>query len=156
MNDIKDSAAACRALQEYLDQCIALVPQMGIRVQSLDDSGLTLFAPLDPNKNHIGTAFGGSLSGLATLSCWGLLWILLRDEEDQQIVIQDNSMRYMKPVRADFMAKCPMPGERELKRFQLAFSKHGKARLPLHAEVFSRGEQVGEFSGNFVAMRDHG
>ena len=150
---IENPAAAKRALQDYLDTSIALVPQMGIKVKTLDDDGLTLFAPLDPNKNHIGTAFGGSLSGLATLSCWGLLWVLLHEQPDQQIVIQDNHVRYLKPVTADFTAKCPMPGDNELQRFELAFNKRNKARLALHSDIFSDGELVGEFSGNFVAVK---
>ncbi len=150
---VKNPAASKQALQEYLDTCIALVPQMGVQVKALDDSGLTLFAPLQANKNHIGTAFGGSISGLATLSCWGLLWILLHEHPEQQIVIQDNHVRYLKPVIADFMAKCPMPGDNELQRFELAFTKRGKARLALHADIYSAGELVGEFSGNFVAVK---
>ena len=47
---------------------------MGVKVESLDEDYLTLFAALAPNINHIGTAFGGSLHGLATLACWGVVW----------------------------------------------------------------------------------
>ena len=61
-------------LQGFLDEHIPLTRAIQLRVASLDDSGLRLEAPLAPNVNDKGTAFGGSLASLLTLAGWGLLW----------------------------------------------------------------------------------
>jgi len=55
-------------LQERIDQEIPLAKHIGIVVESADDTTVVLRAPLAPNGNHKGTAFGGSLYSVAVLS----------------------------------------------------------------------------------------
>ena len=60
--------------REYLQRRIvgefAVAKHMGIVVESADDSAVVLRAPLAPNANHKGTAFGGSLYSVAVLAGW--------------------------------------------------------------------------------------
>ena len=73
---------------------------MGVHVERFDESALILTAPLAPNHNHLGTAFGGSLATLATLAGYTLLWLELGDRESH-IVIQESQIRYLAPVRGE-------------------------------------------------------
>src|SRR5690606_33240492 len=54
--------------EAFLHAKIPLARAMGVRVERCDSEGLVLTAPLEPNHNHLGTAFGGSLAALATLA----------------------------------------------------------------------------------------
>lgn len=143
---------AARLLQEYLEHSIPLVPQMQIRVVELNDAHLVLGAPLAPNRNHIGTVFGGSLNGLATLSCWGLVWLLLHGR-GAQIVIREGNMKFRRPATSEFTAHCPLPPQDVQRQFVEQFQRRGRAGLDLEAEVHCNGSRVAEFQGNFVAIR---
>lgn len=139
-------------LQEYLDHAIPLVPHMQVHVAELSDTTLRLEAPLAPNRNHIGTVFGGSLNALATLSCWGLVWLALHDR-NAQIVIHEGSMKFMKPANGDFAAVCKLPPEQELRKFIEQFEHQGRARITLTAEIHCNDKIAARFEGGFAAMR---
>lgn len=144
-------ADAVRLLQEYLDHAIPLVSHMQVSVASFDDEALTLTAPLEPNRNHIGTVFGGSLNGLATLACWGLVWLALHDR-GAHIVIHEGRMKFSKPATGNFSAVCARPSSDILESFVTQYAERGRARIALTATVNSNGIAVAEFEGRFAAM----
>ena len=125
---------------------------MEVHVAECDDAHLILTAPLAPNRNHLRTAFGGSLHALATLSGYGLLWWLLRDPH-AHIVIRESTIRYDRPVRGDLRAVCRSPEPQELERFRRDFARKAKARLALEATIEDGGEIAVVFRGVFVALR---
>lgn len=141
------------ALQDYLDRAIPLITHMGIRVTRVARDGVRLSAPLGPNRNHIGTAFGGSLHGLATLASWGLLWLLLRETPGMEIVVRESRMRYTAPARSDLEAFCPTPNPGMLGQFFRNLERRGKAGLELPSRVECREEVCADFEGSFVALR---
>lgn len=145
------SGDAARLLQEYLDHAIPLVPQMQVSVDALSDTALVLSAPLAPNRNHIGTVFGGSLNGLATLSCWGLVWLLLHGR-NAHIVIHESHMKFSRPATGTFSAGCTIPGENILDDFVRQYEQRGRARLGLAAEVLCENATVATFEGSFAAI----
>ncbi|MBS1246876.1 MAG: thioesterase domain protein, partial [Proteobacteria bacterium] len=101
-----------KELERTLHAEIPLTRAMGVRVVRADQYGLVLGAALAPNLNHKKTAFGGSLNSLATLACWGLIQLLLRDRGWAiTVVIQESSVQFLKPVMRDFEAVCPLPPE---------------------------------------------
>ena len=57
-------------LQFRITSEFALARHIGIVVERADDSGIILSAPLLPNANYKGTAFGGSLFSVAVLTGW--------------------------------------------------------------------------------------
>lgn len=146
-------ADAVRMLQDYLDHAIPLVPQMQVRVATLNDAELVLTAPLAPNRNHIGTVFGGSLNALGTLACWGLVWLALQDR-GAHIVIHEGRMKFHKPATADFSAACTIPEDDRLQRFVAQYRRRGRARITLHADISCNGRNVAEFEGAFAAIRE--
>jgi len=141
------------ALQRYLLDCIPLLQHMEVGVKSVHRDAIHLTAPLAPNSNHIGTAFGGSLHGLGTLAAWGLLWVLLRDDPEVSLVIRDSQMRYLEPATEQLNAICEPPNVGLINQFLRAIQRRNKAAIELHARVESQGRVCAEFQGIFVALR---
>jgi len=144
---------APRRLESYLRASIPVVNFMDVRVLSCDIKGVVLEAPLQPNKNHIGTAFGASLHGLATLAGWGLVWLTLEDKPEREIVVAMSSMRYRAPAPSTFQARCALPDADALWGLRDDYTNRRRARIVLDATVTCSGERVADFEGTFVALR---
>ncbi|HEY0755194.1 MAG TPA: thioesterase domain-containing protein [Ktedonobacteraceae bacterium] len=144
-----------QALQQTLEHEIPLTRHFGLRVLAYDERGLTLGAPLAPNINHKRTAFAGSLNSVVTLTGWGLLWLILREQEiSAHVVIQDSSCSYLRPVSDDFSAFCPKPAFEEITKLVESLRKRGRARIELSAEVHNASDVAVLFTGRYVIMRD--
>lgn len=139
-------------LERILHAGIPLTRAMQVRVLRADRNGLALGAALAPNLNHKQTAFGGSLNSLATLACWGLIQLLVRDHGSAiTIVIQESDVQFLKPVLRDFEAVCPLPAEPVIERFLHTLKGRGRARLALDSTIHADGEIACRFHGKFVA-----
>lgn len=140
-------------VEAYLHRHIPLSREIGIRVVSVDAAGVRLAAPLEPNLNHQSTAFGGSVACLAILSAWTLAHVRLRDTGiAAAIVIQRNSVEYLKPVHAEMEAYCPVPAPAVWDRFVGGVRRRGRGRIQLSAEVSSEGVLAATFDGHYVAL----
>lgn len=126
---------------------------MRIRVADATDSQLTLAAPLAPNLNHEGIAFGGAIECLGTLACWGLLWLAL-DTADTMIVIQRGETEFIAPITDELRAEARFPDTETWKRFADQFARHGRSRIELAATIGSTTQTgAARFQGRFVATR---
>jgi thioesterase domain-containing protein len=145
-----------RELQAVLHHEIPLSQQIGLTVGEYDGACLSLRAPLAPNVNHKATAFAGSLTAVATLAGWGVVWLILRERDLRGvIVIQESATEYHLPVGHDFVATCRIPSERVIEHFLSALRRRGKARLPLTVDIRADAGQVAvAFTGSYVALSD--
>lgn len=125
---------------------------MGVHVESYNKEQLVLTAPLEANHNHLGTAFGGSLSAIATLAGYGLLWLELGDRQCH-IVVHSSTIHYRRPVRENIHAICRRPDEVALAAFKTKFASIGKARITLHVTIEHDGLMCVDFEGVYVAIR---
>jgi len=141
-------------LERFLRDKIPLARAMGLRVLPSPADRLVLEAPLAPNRNHLGTAFGGSLHALPTLACYAALWIVLRDAGlDGHVVVKHSAADYRQPVTGDLRATCPRPSAAQAKAFIADLKRHRKARMELTATVAGTNERPAvEFAGTFVAV----
>lgn len=137
--------------QEFLHQQIPITRAMGIQVESFDNNNLTLSAPIALNYNHLGTAFGGSLSAIATLAGYALLWLELGDRF-AHIVVRESTIRYDRPVTGDIRAVCKRISSDALMDFKTKFHRNGKARITLPVTIESDGLSAVAFMGVFVAI----
>ncbi|MES2658573.1 MAG: thioesterase domain-containing protein [Verrucomicrobiota bacterium] len=144
--------AILRETTEFLHEQIPITRAMGVKVESIAGGGLVLTAPLAPNHNHLGTAFGGSLGAIATLAGYGLLWLQLGDR-GAHIVVKGSSLRYPHPVRGDIRAVCEAPDAVVLADFKETFAKKGKARIRLVVNIVEDDRVCVEFEGEYVAMK---
>jgi thioesterase domain-containing protein len=141
------------AVERYLYEHIPLSAAMAVSVSSIDDGGVILSAPLQPNINHRSTAFGGSISAVAILSAWTLIYVRLQLRSIPcQIVIQSSSIDYLQPIESDFSAHCLNPSLENWQRFLKTIDRRGKARIALEAEIYDRGSIAGKFKGEYVAI----
>ncbi len=138
--------------ERFFHDQIPLTRAMGVTVAAYDSNGLVLTAPLDANHNHLGTAFGGSLSAIATLAGYGLLWLALGDRS-AHIVIRSSRIRYRHPVRTAIHAIARPPTPDTLGAFIRKFQATGKAGIRLQVEIVENERVCVEFDGLFVAIR---
>lgn len=149
--------------QKRINDEIPLTKALGIRLLSWDGGALLLSAPLEPNRNHQGTGFGGSVYSAAVTAAWGLTELALADLGLKgSVVVQNGMIDYMDPVEKDFYVICRLPGEEIPDRFRKSLARHGKGRLDLTAEVFCgepttspQGEPAAVFQGRFVVQDAH-
>jgi thioesterase domain-containing protein len=149
---LKIGAFGADYLQERLDREIMLARPMGIIVESADDSGLVLRAPLAPNANHKGTAFGGSLYSLAVLTGWAWLTRFLATRKlDAEAVIQESSMRFLQPVHGEMRASLEVPSEADIDKFQKMLVRADRGRIRLQVKMHEGSVLATVFDGLFAA-----
>lgn len=138
--------------ESFLHRQIPISRAMGVAVEAVHDGSFVLTAPLAVNHNHLGTAFGGSLSAISTLAGYGMLWVRLEDPT-AHIVIKSSSIRYLYPVNGDIRAVCEAPEDGVLEGFLTTFARKEKARIRLDVRISENGRTCVEFTGEYVAIR---
>lgn len=139
-------------LKTYLHEKIPLTQAMEVKVEQFDSNGVILSAPLGPNHNHLQTAFGGSLSALATLAGYCFVWKVV-DDPECHVVVREVTAAFRKPVTSELRAVCRPPVEEEIARFRSEFARKGRARLTLDVTIDGETETAVKFRGVFVAIR---
>lgn len=141
-------------LQRLLNTELPITLHLGVRVVVANPEQVILRAPLAPNRNHRGTAFAGSLNALATLAGWSWLTLFLQHHHlAGQVVLQDSSITYARPVATAFTATCAAPEAATIARFRAAFHRSGRGRLRLTVELADEAGAAGSFTGRYVAER---
>jgi thioesterase domain-containing protein len=144
------------SLAQYLHHQIPLSRAMEVDALEVSEDSVRLSAPLAPNVNHRATVFGGSASALAILAAWSLLHVRLRGSFPQaSIVIQRQSTSYNRPIQGTFSARAALAQPDDWPRFVRLLARRGKARISVTSTLEYAGEQVGQFSGDFVAFDQH-
>lgn len=145
-----------KKFQEFLLKSIPIAKAMGISVEHISSTAVSLRAPIANNVNHKNTVFGGSLHSVATLACWSWFHLKLEQAMSQAvpIVIVNSEISYLKPVTSDFVAECKMPDSRDWETFLRTFQKKGKGRLKLNASIFQGNQLCVEYSGTFAAIKN--
>ncbi|NHA15028.1 YiiD C-terminal domain-containing protein [Thioalkalivibrio sp. XN279] len=139
-------------LQALWSQRIPLAQAMQVEIRRLDRAGLLLAAPLAPNRNHVGTAFGGSLQGLATLAGWAVTLVAAAGHGAPRVVIRECRMRFLAPVEGELIATAAWPEAETVAAFRNRLATEGRARLMVAVDIGTSGESAAaRFSGEFVA-----
>lgn len=142
-----------KEMEAYLQQQIPITLDLGVRVDFVSDSRVEVFAPLKPNRNHMGTAFGGSLNSILLLACYSWLFNKVKSRGfEEHIVLKKSEIQYFFPVEQDFKAICESPQEDELNKFWQAFQRKGKARILLTASITTSKGKACELRGEFVTV----
>lgn len=141
-------------LEAYLHANIPLSAAMGVRVIEASTECVILEAPMEPNVNHRGTVFGGSIASLATLAGWTLIHLLVEGiEPAPRLVIKSSAIEYLKPATGTFRATALRPSDHDLEAFLKRASHHRAAPLHLRSTVESEGVLAATLDGVFVALR---
>lgn len=155
---IADSRLLADDLLRFIREKIPLARAMDLRLHHYDQDGLALSAPLAPNVNDKGCAFGGSLASLMTLAGWGLATLRLQQAGlAAEVYVADSSVRYRAPLYADLEAEAWLDGGESWDAVCTALREQGRARVFLQACVRLRdGGVAAEGRARFVAIATTG
>jgi thioesterase domain-containing protein len=149
---LETNAFGADYLQQRIDREIMLAKPMGVIVEAATDAGLVLRAPLAPNANHKGTAFGGSMYSLAVLTGWAWLTrFLVTRNLDAEAVIQESSMRFLKPVHGEMRASIEAPAADDIDKFQKMLLRAARGRIRLQVKMHEGAALATVFDGLFAA-----
>jgi thioesterase domain-containing protein len=139
-------------LQKRIAVEFALAKHIGIVVESADDAAVVLRAPLAPNANYKGTAFGGSLYSLAVLTGWA--WVtryLAARGVSADAVIQDSQTRFLVPVEGELTARAAAPSAEQIDKFRKMLQRAGRGRIRVRVEIHYGEVLATLFEGVFAA-----
>lgn len=133
------------------------VPQMAagqISLNHYDGKRLSLSAPLAPNINDKGTAFGGSVSNICLVAGWSMTCLVSRGcGFDGDLVIAKSEIEFLRPLRSDIYAEVDMPDAAAVAAFAKRFSAKGRASMQLEVRVSDeQGELCARFQGKYALV----
>jgi thioesterase domain-containing protein len=141
-------------INEYLNRHVPLFQAMQARLDRCNDTELSIVAPLEPNINDKGIAFGGSMAALAALTGWALTRIILNEHgETSEIVITDSTQKFLRPVRHEVVTECLRPDAETVEPFIQGYRQHGKARWTVEVIIRADGEPAMIFNGQYGIFR---
>ena len=146
-----DDAMLARLVARLRHQ-IPLTAAMQLEAGSVDDGALVLRAPLAPNVNDKGCAFGGSLASLMTLAAWAAIELRLEARGlDCDVYVQDSSIDYLVPVWGELQARATLAEDQSWEAFFSALAMRGKGRIGISVEVAHAGRTAARLRARFVA-----
>lgn len=143
-----------RRLQVFARERIPVAAAMQVEFLAYGAGTLTLRAPLAPNVNHHGTAFGGSQYALAAIGGWGLAKLALAEAGMRgDAVIHDARATYRQPVTADLLLECRAL---DAGRCIANCRKHGRGTLRIRARIDTEAGAAMVFEGKFFVRLGEG
>jgi thioesterase domain-containing protein len=132
---------------------IPLARAMELTLEQWNGRELVLTAPLSPNRNDKGCAFGGSLASLMTLAGWGATVLRMGElAEGAEVYVQDSQIQYLAPVWQTIRIHAWSLDEDD-NAFNAAYRSRGRARARLQAECrLDDGVVAASLSARFVAL----
>ena len=105
-------------VQTKLQEEVPLIRHIGLQLVSWDGHSINAEAPLAPNLNTHGTAFGGSLYCVSAMTGWSLVHLsLLAAGYEPSVWVVKGEVAYKAPVRGSIKAlatiteaSTPLPG----------------------------------------------
>lgn len=115
-------------INNYLNLNVPLFRAMNASLEKWDGNLLVMKAPLEPNINDKGTAFGGSLVTLSYLTGWAITRInILQNGENADIMVTSSVIQFLRPVHGEIIAECQQPACSEVKYLLDRYRQYGKA-----------------------------
>ena len=155
MTTTDHAAAQAQQLIQFIRDEIPLARAMDLHLAHCDDDMLSLSAPLAPNVNDKGCAFGGSLVSLMTLSGWALVELALRRRGiDCDVFVAESSVRYLAPLWGDFRSDARLPPDADWATFFSTLAARNKARISVDCVVHGDdGKPASTLTARYVAKR---
>ncbi len=139
-------------LEDYLRHQIPIAETMGFQILKAQTDCVDLFVPLIPNRNHLGTAFGGSTYSMSVLSCYAWLFYQLQIQKlAGHVVIKSGQIKYFSPVNQDFNSVCLAAKAADIEKFLNILKRKNRSQISLQSQVIVNSEVKCEFVGEFVA-----
>jgi len=146
MIDIKRFESDCR-----LD--IPLLDAMQLSFVTYEHLSLTMEAPLAPNINNKGTAFGGSIASICLFGGWAVATLAFIDHDihNTEIVVFRNEMTFERPARGLLSVNAYIkPDDFEACLARLRAGDPSRIRLDIHVDLFHDDERCATMKGLYV------
>jgi thioesterase domain-containing protein len=143
-------------LQRFEAECrrdIPLLNAMRLALVDYDDLVLTMEAPLAPNINNKGTAFGGSIASICLFGGWAMATLAFMDHgiHDTEIVVYKNEMTFERPARGHLVVRVTIDrGEFEACLRQLQAGSDERIRFEVSVELFHDDTRCATMDGTYV------
>ena len=145
-----DSAAA--ALEAHILGSIPLADAMNLKVRRYTGDVLEMTAPLTPNVNDKGCAFGGSMASLLTLAGWGLVELGLSGHDlECDIYVGDSHLRYHEPVWSELRGIARFAEHGALARLVVAVRERGRGHAEVVCEIAGKRRTAVTLTARFFA-----
>lgn len=132
---------------------ITLYEHLGIDVREISASRVHFHVSLAKNRNHKGTAFGGSLYAVGVLAAYALALAGLKKRhlDTENIVIAKGEIQYLRPVETDFEVVSEFPSEEEEEAFYSDLQAKGRVRGKIRSQILADGGSLkASLVGDFV------
>lgn len=149
-----ETSAALLGFERQVREEIPLAQAMDLRFVSHDAQSLTVTAPLSPNINDKGCAFGGSLASILTLAGWGLVCLELRQRGlSAGVYVADSTIRYLAPVWSEITAVARLADGESFDGFADMLAVRGRSRISVVCEVpLQDGKPAAVLIARFAAI----
>jgi len=120
-------------LVSYLEKAIKIIEKMGVRILDFQKQSVKIMLPKEPNVNHIGTVYAGSLFSLADFA-GGVLFYSAFDLRKYYPLLKEVTITFKRPATTDITVETSMPPEQaeEIKKIT---DETGKADWALDLEL---------------------
>lgn len=140
--------------EQFLYEKIPSTKALEFSVIEFTPSKVKICAKLEPNKNHMSTAFGGSINSLMTVCGWAMAFINIKEiDPDAHIVIKKSNINYFAPINQDFIAECELSDEEIKRNFLEMYIKNKKSRLNLKVSCYNQETLLSEYQGQYVVFK---
>ncbi|MFT5161843.1 MAG: thioesterase domain-containing protein [Alteromonadaceae bacterium] len=140
----------CATLQQCWHQQIPISQAMGITAHHYHEGVFETRMPLAENINLHGTMFAGSIYSLATLTGWGLVYLLLCESDlAGDIVLKEGQIDYIEPL---ISMPVGIANVIDSEGSLTPLSQGNKARLKVSVTIRDSNNTVAYFSGLFVVL----
>ena len=146
------NANAAATLEAHILEHIPLARGLQLRVPRYSGDELEMTAPLAPNINDKGCAFGGSMASLLTLAGWGLIELGLRARQlDCDIYVGDSRIRYQEPVWGELRGIARFVEAGALDTLIDALATRGKGHAEVVCEITGGERAAATLNARFFA-----
>jgi len=130
-------------LDELTDGVHALIPilgQMGLRITDAGRGRAAATLPAEPNRNHFGSTYAGSLFSVAEM-LGGVIGLNTFQLEGFVPLVKSVEVRFLRPASTEVTAETSLSDD-EIARIESEALANGKAEFVLEATVTDAGGVV--------------
>ncbi|MAR90620.1 MAG: YiiD C-terminal domain-containing protein [Pseudomonadota bacterium] len=140
-------------VRRKLQEQVPLIRHMGVEVVSWDGATVVVEAPLEPNLNTHGTAFGGSLYCVGAMTGWSALHLTLMDAGHHPSVwVAKGEVVYLKPVRGILRATATITPQQRDNILQ-AYANKGRTKTLIDIVIKQGDDDAMTLTATYAARR---
>lgn len=118
---------------KMLEEIVKIVGKMGIRIVEMQDRHVKVILPLEPNINHIGTMYAGSLFTLGEY-LGGPIFFASFDFTKYYPIVKALAIQYKRPATTDVTVEMTL-SEEQVAAVQQEADEKGKADWKMDLEL---------------------